>query len=243
MEGFTNSAIGVGVYGTLVGQSVTGAKVSGVGVWGDTNQSHLVAVLGSADDGYAGVFENNSEGNFTLSVSNDSPSSDAQAFNAGSLHGWCHIDTSGNLLCTGSKSAVVPVDNGTRKIALYAVEAPENWFEDAGSGQLSGGAATVTLEPTFAETVNTGVEYHVFLTPKGDCKGVYVANETPQSFEVHELSGGRSSIAFDYRIMARRKGYETIRLADKTKNFEATNLPRRNARNKASAPKLPALNQ
>jgi hypothetical protein len=45
------------------------------------------------------------------------------------------IDVGGNLGCTGSKSAVVPVDGGTRKVALYAVEAPENWFEDIGSAQ------------------------------------------------------------------------------------------------------------
>jgi hypothetical protein len=33
---------------------------------------------------------------------------------------------------------------------------------------------------------------------------------------VHELGGGTSSVAFDYRIMAKRKGYENVRLADKT---------------------------
>jgi len=58
------------------------------------------------------------------------------------------------------------------------------------------------------------MEYHVFLTPKGDCKGLYVTNETSSGFEVHELGGGASSIAFDYRIVARRKGYEKIRMAD-----------------------------
>ena len=58
------------------------------------------------------------------------------------------------------------------------------------------------------------MEYHVFLTPKGDCKGLYVANETPAGFEVHELGGGQSTVAFDYRIVARRKGYESVRLAD-----------------------------
>jgi len=48
----------------------------------------------------------------------------------------------GDLFCTGSKSAVVPVDNGQRQVALYAVEAPQNWFEDFGSGRLTS-AATV----------------------------------------------------------------------------------------------------
>ena len=99
---------------------------------------------------------------------------------------------------------------------MYAVESPENWFEDVGTGTLSSGSATVALDLTFAQTVNAGIEYHVFLTPRGDCEGLYVNNETATGFEVHELRGGRSNISFDYRIMARRKGYESIRLADMT---------------------------
>ena len=106
------------------------------------------------------------------------------------------------------------------QVALYAVEAPENWFEDAGSGQLSNGSATVALDSTFAQTVNTGIEYHVFLTPNGDCKGLYVSRKSASSFEVHELGGGHSSIAFDYRIMAKRVNYENIRLADVTGQYQ-----------------------
>jgi hypothetical protein len=46
-----------------------------------------------------------------------------------------------------------------------------------------------------------------------------VTSKSADSFEVHELGGGVSSIAFDYRIMAHRKGYEAIRLADNTERF------------------------
>jgi hypothetical protein len=31
------------------------------------------------------------------------------------------------------------------------------------------------------ETVNTGLDYHVFLTPNGDCKGLYVSQKSPTS--------------------------------------------------------------
>ena len=37
--------------------------------------------------------------------------------------------------------------------------------------------------------------------------------------------GGSSSVAFDYRIMAKRKGFENIRMADKTKEFSPANRP------------------
>jgi hypothetical protein len=56
-----------------------------------------------------------------------------------------------------------------------------------------------------------------------------VSNKTATGFEVHESAGGHSTIAFDYRIVARRKGYETIRLADKTKEFDRTRLPQHKA--------------
>jgi hypothetical protein len=108
------------------------------------------------------------------------------------------------------------VDSGARKVALYAVEAPENWFEDFGSGRLSGGMTKIALETTFVQTVNSGMEYHVFLTPRGECEGLYVANTAADGFEVRELHHGSSNVAFDYRIVARRKGYENVRMADRT---------------------------
>ena len=77
----------------------------------------------------------------------------------------------------------------------------------------------VNIEAVFGETVNTGVEYRVFLTPNGDCKGLYVAQKSPTSFVVRELGGGHSSIAFDYRIMAKRVGYEKVRLTDLTEQL------------------------
>jgi hypothetical protein len=65
------------------------------------------------------------------------------------------------------------------------------------------------------------VEFHVFLTPGGDCKGLYVTNKTAGSFEVHELGGGMSSIAFDYKIVAKRNGLEAQRLVDVTERMKS----------------------
>lgn len=118
-------------------------------------------------------------------------------------------------------SAVVPVDNGQKMVALYAVESPQNWFEDFGSGQLVNGVAAVTLDPTYAQTVKTELEYHVFLTPNGDCNGLYIGNKSLTSFEVRELKDGHSNIMFDYRIVAMRKGYEQVRMEDKTAMMES----------------------
>jgi hypothetical protein len=219
----------VGVYGVSNGASQEGSDFGEAGVWGDTNGGSFAGVVGTADDGNGGFFLNKSKGDFNpaLSAFNESAhTSDVILDAEGGAGGDCAIFVTGNLECNGSESAVVPLEGGARKVALYAVEAPENWFEDAGSGQLSQGSARIDLDPTFAQTVNTAVDYHVFLTPKGDCKGLYVNHESATFFEVHELGGGTSSIAFDYRIMAKRTGYESIRLADLTERYKGLALKR-----------------
>ena len=119
----------------------------------------------------------------------------------------------GSFIANGTKSAVVDtVSYGKRR--LYAVESTENWFEDFGEARLSQGEVIVKFDPIFAETVNTKNDYHVFLTPKGDCSGLYIAHQNAPTFEVRGLRGGRSTIEFDYRIVAKRKGHEKTRFAE-----------------------------
>lgn len=116
----------------------------------------------------------------------------------------------GNLAVLGEKSALVPTASyGYRKV--YAVESPEEWFEDFGSASLKGRHAEVQLDMAFAQTVNTDYAYHVFLTPNGRCS-LYVTNKHTTSFKVQLLSG-RNNCKFDYRVVARRRGYESVRLA------------------------------
>ncbi len=238
----TASAAGVSMYAIAVEPSVTTGNARPVAVWGSTNQSGAVAVAGTADDGYAIGGANYSVNSATARFENqeaDDPSGLVVRTVGTAFDGSCYIDVSGDLLCTGTVSGGTLVDNGKRRVALYAVEAPENWFEDAGSARLANGSAVVNIESTFAQTVNSGVEYHVFLTPKGDCKGLYVANETADSFEVRELGGGTANIAFDYRIMAHRKGYENVRLADKTERFAKSAA--QDKQMQRTQPKLPKL--
>jgi len=118
----------------------------------------------------------------------------------------------GDLQVTGTKNNVVNTETHGQRL-LYAMESPENWFEDFGSARLTAGEATVTIEPMFAETVNLNEEYHVFLTPLGDC-ALYVAEKTPTSFTVRAMGGRQCGIAFDYRLVAKRLGYEHVRLEE-----------------------------
>jgi hypothetical protein len=226
--GVKGAGVNVGVYGAASGVSTEGGQQGfDSGLWGDTGagaNSLYVGVLGTADDNVAGAFYNNANAeNFdpTLYAENDNTASGALIFEAyGNSGNGCTIDINGNLFCSGKVSGVANVDGSARKVSLYAMQSAENWFEDAGSGQLSNGSASIALDPTFAQIVNMGVEYHVFLTPNGDCKGLYVSQKSATSFEVYELSGGSSSVAFDYRIMAKRSGYENARLPDVTEQYQ-----------------------
>jgi len=94
--------------------------------------------------------------------------------------------------------------------ATYPVRATGDWIEDFGTAQLADGQATVTIEPVFSQMVSL-TEYQVFLTPLGDC-ALYVADKTPASFAVRAMGGQRCSIAFDYRLVAKRLGNEDARL-------------------------------
>jgi hypothetical protein len=240
--GYSASNKGIGTYGQAVSASAEGSRIGGfipLGIWGDSGAlGDSVGVFGSADQGSGVIGINNSDLFETAGFENDETSDSTASVlrtSSGGFGGICNINVSGDLFCTGTKSAVVPVDGGARKVALYAVESPENWFEDFGSGQLSNGAVSITLEPTFRQTVNTDTDYHVFLTPNGDSRGLYIAQKTPTTFEVREQGGGTSSVAFDYRIVARRNGYERIRLADKTKEMNVSR-PKRAERRRAVLP-------
>jgi hypothetical protein len=113
----------------------------------------------------------------------------------------------GNLFVTGqifagTKDAMVPFPDGSQRL-LHCMESPEHWFEDFGSARLTRGRATVKLDADFAKVVKK--DYHVFVTPAGDCRGLCAHNKTATSFEVSELQGGTSNVAFSYRVVARRK--------------------------------------
>jgi hypothetical protein len=117
----------------------------------------------------------------------------------------------GNIGATGTISEL---QSGKKYgwMHLYAMVSPEVLFEDVGTAQLVEGISVVTIDSKFAETVNLNVPYQVFLTPRGDC-GLFLAETTPTNFTVRALGGAKCSLAFDYRMIAKRLGYEDVRMA------------------------------
>jgi hypothetical protein len=90
----------------------------------------------------------------------------------------------------------------TPTVTTYSARQSLPTMEDFGEGQLVNGQASVPLERTFASTIDPSRSYLVFITPLGDCHGLYVAARSPSGFVVRELMSGKANVAFQYRIVA-----------------------------------------
>ena len=217
------SGYSFGVYGessSTYGRGVVGLATAtsgdSFGVFGESSSTIGRGVVGLATA--------TSGDNCGVYAKSDSPDGDAVfAWNsAGGRAGFFHgqVGVLGTFVVEGYKSCVQTLDNG-KKVLLYAMESPEIWFEDFGTAKLVDGRAVVHIESVFVQTANTGIGYFVFLTPNGECQGLYIARKDKDSFEVRELEGGTSSISFDYRIVAKRKGYEEVRFEEFTEPKES----------------------
>jgi len=183
---FNNSA---GVYGRST-SGTAGCGVMGSGYYG-------VCGVSNNTGGYAAIYGSASSGAYS-----------------GYFVGGNGIYTSGNQTATGTKSAVVPIDAAAgdwRK--LYCEEAAEVMFTDYGTGTLTAGHGHVVLDPIFLKTVTIDQSHPmmVFLEMNGETKGVYVV-KGDAGFDVIENQSGSSNATFDYRVVARRRGYEQTRL-------------------------------
>ncbi len=228
VAGFANATTGSthGVYGETMSHSDWTVAVwgnargqSGVttGVWGTTNSTTngARAIMGfasaTAGETYAVVGENNSPSGWAAafnSVGNGVWIGTAMGREALGVHLGDVVVDEGNLEVGGTKSAVVDTQDGRR--LLYAEEAAEVWFADYGFDRLVGGSSKITIDPVFAQTVNLGQPYHVFVQVYGEAD-VYVTDRSIVGFEVR-LRQGDPNVEFSYRIVAKRLGFEDQRL-------------------------------
>jgi hypothetical protein len=220
----TNSGNGIGVSAVSSQRDgVRGVSVGSRGVAGFSSASYGVYGLSSAPptanttppDVPAGVYGQSVGGGFgVLGVANRTAAgvTGTGSGDAIGVFGYHPNGAAGyfdgNLFVTGQifagiKDAIVPFPDGSKRL-LHCMESPEHWFEDFGSARLTRGRATVKLDGDFARVVSLD-GYRVFLTPEGDCYGLYLRSKRGASFEVRELQGGTSNVAFSYRIVAKRK--------------------------------------
>jgi hypothetical protein len=191
--GGSNTGTGAGVQGTsavyygVLGQS-TGSNAA-VGGFNTDAASGASGVYGQSENGF-GVY------GFSSSGSGYGLFSQGNAFVEG------EIFTSG-----ACKSGCV----GTRHQASFAARSSQPTIDDVGEGALREGVGRIALAADFANAIDTTRPYVVLLTPEGDAS-LYVSNRTATGFEVHQIGGGHSNVAFAYRIVAKPYGVRDERL-------------------------------
>ncbi|HEV3092421.1 MAG TPA: hypothetical protein VGX91_13350 [Candidatus Cybelea sp.] len=97
-------------------------------------------------------------------------------------------------------------------VAAFMPAATRATLEDTGTARLVGGESAVRFDGTFGKSIDAGKGYQVFLTPDGDTRGLYVAAKFTGGFIVRETMHGRSTLDFDYRVVAHPSGASEERL-------------------------------
>lgn len=117
------------------------------------------------------------------------------------------VTIGGSLSVAGTKNRIIDTENyDTRKQYCYETATP--YFGDIGSGCTDNtGKCYIDINDIFSETVNTGVEYQVFLQKEGQ-GDIWVEEKTDSYFVVR----GTENLKFSWEIKAIQKDYEFERL-------------------------------
>ena len=208
----------VGVFGTASGNTgVLGTSTSGDGVKGSTHSG--IGVRGVSDIANGVLAQSSATAApspspgccasiAALLVKNTAVNGAPLIIAQGNSGDVMSLDNSGNLILKGTSSPMgspLVVHRSTlgRDVITYSGHQSVPSIEDFGEVQLVSGQAYVRLDPTFAAMLDPRVNYLVFITPLGDNRGLYVSQRSLHGFAVRESQGGRATLAFDYRIVAK----------------------------------------
>ena len=112
----------------------------------------------------------------------------------------------------GKMTSIVLTSKGPTGLCVHTTAG--DWVEDFGEGRLTDGRCRIELDPLFLETItideNHPLKVFVQLHDEGS-HGVAVKNGA-RGFDVIELESGKSNGTFDFRVVAKRKGFEEKRL-------------------------------
>lgn len=137
-------------------------------------------------------------------------SSRIQFYDSFSGDGRDIIALQGDLEVRGTKSRVARTENFSDRL-LYCYETPTPMFGDLGCGTTNDrGIAIVDIDPAFSETINSGIEYQVFLQKEGD-GDIWVAEKEESYFTVR----GTPNLKFSWEVKCIQKSFEHLRLDEK----------------------------
>jgi hypothetical protein len=115
---------------------------------------------------------------------------DNTGYLGGSTRRWAYL-----YALNKSSAFKHPLNNPQSYIVFKCVESPKVTVEDWGIAQLKDGVAFVGLSEEFVALMSDNAEYAVFLTPEGECNGLYVSKKEFYGFEVRELMAEKAASA------------------------------------------------
>jgi hypothetical protein len=209
-----------GVYGiSSSGNGVEGLSSHSDGVYGSSSSS--AGVFGYSKSGYGGWFEDDNTEYVALWAQDDQGTSGipfvARGESGSKSTGEFYVDGSGNGFFTGEVAAQGGFTTVIRSrigesFGASAALTPQATMEDTGTSRLLNGEGAVRFDSALASTIDASRGYQVFLTPNGDTRGLYVSAKYEGGFIVRENEHGRSSVSFDYRVVAHPFGASDVRL-------------------------------
>ncbi|MDN2452518.1 phage tail protein [Lactobacillus sp. UCMA15818] len=113
----------------------------------------------------------------------------------------------GDFSVSGTKNAIVQTSKGW--VAISAYETAEYYFGDMAKVNTgSGSKVKVMMDSLFLETVNTNVDYHVFVSSYGN--GYAWVSEQGKDYFI--IESNVPNLEVSYEVKAKRLGYENTRL-------------------------------
>jgi len=228
--------LGYSTYSSGSGGAFTGLDAGAVGYATDATDG--IGVIGAGNGLAANVPTTGCGGAFTGTVcgvygyaTNNSNGTYGGYFSNGGGTSYAYVgyrvsNQNRKIVGNGTASSIVKNIQG-EPVILTCPEAPETVLQDFGTGRLTEGRAHIDIDPDLAINLNVSESHplKVYITPEGDCNGVYVTNKSAYGFDVIELQGGRSNVPFSWQIVATRANEEytledgTIEVSDYSTRF------------------------
>ncbi len=120
-----------------------------------------------------------------------------------------YFTCNGDLSCGGSKNRIVNTKNYGQRL-LYCIESPSPYFADIGEGVIDEyGECYVFFDDEFAETIDLGCSYQVFLQAYGE-GNLYIKERSSAYFVV----AGTAGLSFGWEVKAVQLNYDSVRLEE-----------------------------
>lgn len=117
------------------------------------------------------------------------------------------VNVAGNINKTGTCNFSIPHPLKPGQRLIYTgIESAEVLLVERGSDQLQNGQKRIDFSDHF-RAVSDPRKITAYLTPREDCKGLFLQETTNDHITVKEAGNGKSNAQFDYIVFTVRQGY------------------------------------